>query len=607
MQEMAVSPHDTTELAASFLQAAITFGLVMVCGYLYARYRKPYFAIWALAWWLYSLRLIVIIVFLATEVRDLLYWHQVLTGWTALAFLWAALAFSQRLRWRRVYWLLVLFPPLWSYIAIYRLDNFFLAAGPAVVFLSLATLWTGAILWRHHRQIGSVPAAMMAVAFFLWSLHHLDYPFLRARGAWNPWGYYLDIVFELAIGAAILLLVVEDQYRGLSVLSALSGDLQSGHDEDEVLSALLARPLTLPGVRGSAMYLLSSGTIVRGVGACAAWEGSSPSGAARAAVGRVVESGEPEVMRGWSEGLAGENHPYVAALPVFLGDEVRGALLVVGSAQDPLTVLDTRFLVALGHQVGAALANADLLRRLEARTDDLEHLAARMVEQHEEERRRLSRELHDESAQVFAAVKLQLGMLRESATPEQLPVLDMAVDLVGSGIRSIRDVARDLRPSLLDDLGLRPALQALAHDFEAKTGIETLLVVPGHLPALSPESELALFRTMQEGLSNVARHSGASTATVTLAQRDGELHLSVRDDGQGLAAGESIEEQMRSRAGILGMRERVAPLGGTVELSDPDGGGAQLLVRLPVTPAAARAPAAGPVKSNHRAHEESPG
>ena len=261
---------------------------------------------------------------------------------------------------------------------------------------------------------------------------------------------------------------------------------------------------------------------------------------------------------------------------------MRGALLVVGSAQDPLAVLDNRFLVALGHQVGAALANADLVRRLEERTADLERLAARMVEQHEEERRRLSRELHDESAQVFAAVKLQLGLLRESATPAQEPALDMAVDLVGSGIRSIRNVARDLRPSLLDDLGLRPALHALADDFEAKTGIETILAVPGDLPALSHEAELALYRTMQEGLSNVARHSGASEVAVTLVRRDGELELTVRDDGQGLGEAEGAEEHLRSRMGVLGMRERVAPLGGTVELLDPDAGGVELVIRLPV-------------------------
>jgi signal transduction histidine kinase len=331
------------------------------------------------------------------------------------------------------------------------------------------------------------------------------------------------------------------------------------------------------------MYLVSTGTVVRGVGVCAAWEGSSPTGRAHEAIGRVIASGQPEVMRGWSEVLEGETHPYVAALPVFLGEEVRGALLVAGSAQDPLTVLDNRFLVALGHQVGGALANADLMQRLEDRTRDLERLAARMVEQTEEERRRLSRELHDESAQVFAAVKLQLGLLRESATPEQEPALDHALDLVGSGIRSIREVARGLRPSLLDDLGLQPALQALADDFEARTGIETVLAVRGRLPALTPESELALFRTMQEGLSNVARHAGASNVTVTLARREGDLVLTVKDDGQGLGGARQAEEHLRSRTGVLGMRERVASLGGSVDLSDPDEGGAELVVRLPLT------------------------
>ena len=155
-----------------------------------------------------------------------LYVHQVLTGWTALALLGAALAFSQQLAWRRRYLALVLFPPLWSYVAIYRLENFFLAAGPAVLFLSLATLWTGWAFWRYQRRTGSRAASFVAAVLVLWGLHHLDYPLLRARGAWNPWGYYLDIGFVLALGAGILLLVVEELRRGLATLSALSGDLQ---------------------------------------------------------------------------------------------------------------------------------------------------------------------------------------------------------------------------------------------------------------------------------------------------------------------------------------------------------------------------------------------
>jgi signal transduction histidine kinase len=591
MQELAIQAHDTSELAAAFLQAAITFGLVAVCGYMYVRYRKPYFALWALAWWLYSLRLGAIISFLATEEWGWLYWHQVTTGWTALALLWSALVFAQQLRWRHRYWTLLLFPPLWSYVAIYRLDNFLLAAGPAVAFLSLATLWTGVILWRHHRAVGSAPAALMAWAFFLWSLHHLNYPFLRARGAWNPWGYYLDIAFELAIGTGILLLVLEDQHRGIGVLSALSGDLQGVGREEDVQDALLARPLTLPAVQGSAMYQFTTGTIVRGVGACSSWTGAPPTGAAEIAIARVLETGEPEVIRGWVGDETGEaasdrarEHAYTAALPIFRGDEIKGVLIVVGSARDPLTVLDTRFLLALGHQVGAALANADLYRRLEERKDELQRLASRMVEQHEEERRRLSRELHDESAQVFAAVMLQLGLLRETLPDGQVPALDRAVELVGSGVRTIRNVARDLRPSLLDDLGLVPALRALADEFQRQTGIEAHLVADDPIPELSEEAELALFRSMQEGISNVARHSGAESVTVTLGTASGSVGLRVRDDGRGLGRPEPEPSgQLHSGTGLVGMRERVVALGGTVRMESPADGGAELEVTLPTS------------------------
>lgn len=586
MQELAFSVQDTTELAAAFLQTAITVGLALVCAYLYARYRRPWFALWALAWFLYSLRLAAIISFLWTENRGWLYWHQVTTGWTALALLWSALVFSQQLRWRQRYWALLVFPPLWSYVAIYQLDNFLLAAGPAVAFLSLATLWTGVILWRHQRAVGSLPSALMAWGFFLWSVHHLDYPFLRARGAWNPWGYYLDIAFELAIGTGILLLVLEDQHRGLSVLSAVSGDLQAGGREEDVLDALLARPLTLPAVTGSAIYLFSQGRVVKGLGTCTAWIGHPPAGAAEIAVARVLETGEPEVIRGWTEpAWNGEDrHAYAAALPIFLGDEIKGTLIAVGNARDPLTILDTPFLVALGHQVGAALANADLYRRLEERSDELERLAARMVEQHEEERRRLSRELHDESAQVFAALKLQLGLIRESLPEDRRSSLDDAVDLVGSGIRSIRSVARDLRPSLLDDLGLLPALRALADDFRRQTGIETRLETEGRVPDLPAEAELALFRSMQEGLSNVARHADAAGIRVTLAAEPGSVVLRVRDDGRGVhdratGAADSPAEGM----GLVGMRERVQALGGALRMEALPEGGSELEVRLPAS------------------------
>jgi signal transduction histidine kinase len=579
--ELEIQTPTMMELAAAFLQAAVTLGLAGLFFFLYRRYHKPYFGWFALAWLLYVLRIGAIISFLLSQNWLWLYWHQVVTGWTALALLWAAFVFSQQLRWRRPYFAVILFPPLWSYIAIYRMDNFLLAAAPAVAFLSGATLWTGWAFLRYHQRVRSVAALALAIALFLWGLHHLDYPFLRARGAWNPWGYYLDLLFVLAMGAGTLLLVLEDLQRGLEALSGLSSQLQRGGAEHEVVRPLLEGTLTLSGVRGSAMYSLASRQFTQGVGACAGWAGDAPSGAAEDAIHRALASSRPELAHPAGRGERG--YAYAAALPVLRGDDVTGVLLIVGDARDPFAALDTRFLVALGQQVGAALENADLDRRLAARTQELERLAARMIHQHEDERRRLSRELHDETAQVFAAVKLELGLAREGATLELLPRIDRALRLIDTGIGSIRSVTNDLRPSLLDELGLVPALRALVRDLDGRGDLAIALEAPPSIPPLTPEAELALFRAMQEALANAVRHAGASRVDVRLGAREGAVELEVTDDGRGLPAGARLSEFERAgHMGLAGMRERIVLLGGTLLVGAAPTGGVRVVARVPV-------------------------
>ena len=579
-----LSPTSPSELHAAFLQAIITLALAALCVFMYQRYRKPYFAWWAGAWGLYVVRVAAIVSFLLTSDWIWLYWHQVVTGWTALALLFAALAFSRGIQWRGWYLALVLFPPLWSYVAIYQLDHFLYAVLPAVVFLSLATLWTGWVFVRYRRRVASSGATLLAAAFLLWGLHHLDYPFLRARGAWNPWGYYLDILLSLAVGAGILLLVLDDLRRGLGALSALSGDLQHAGREEDVLDALLARPLSLPAVRGSALFLVAEGRarLVRGAGVYSGAD-EAPSPGATAVLARALETGRPQVTADWAASSGpGAAYPYAAVLPLLREDAVIGALVLVGDARDPFTALDDRFLVALGQQVGAALENADLYRRLETRTIELARLSARMVEQHEAERRRLSRELHDETAQVFSAVKMELGVLRQGVDPAQAARLDQVLGLIDTGIRSIRSVTNDLRPSLLDDLGLLPALRSLVAECHERSGIRIELDAPPALPPLSKEAELALFRALQEALSNVLRHADASAVDVGISvSRDGVL-LEVRDDGRGVS-GEATPARLEQggHMGLAGMRERIGALGGTVRFRGEPGAGALLEVLVP--------------------------
>lgn len=585
-----------TELAATLLQGAITTGLAVLCAHLYVRFQRPWFGWFAVAWCVYVARLLCISLFLLTDQRVWLYWHQVTTGWTALVLLWAAIVFLRQPRAQPWYLLIALFPPLWSFVAIYSLDSFILAALPAVLFLSAATAWTGWVFWRHNKMVGSSGARLLAISFALWGVHHLDYPFLRAQGAWTPWGYYLDICFELLVGAGLVLLVLDDLARGVRALSALSGDLHRRDSVGDSLDTLLSRPLTLAGVRGSAMYLLTdsgdkapsvsaanhhddkvasaersvlegnmedAGQFVRGAGTCTNWPNSKPDMAVTSVLARMRFTQRPQVAIGDGD------QPFVAALPVSRGKRLIGALVMTGDVRNPFTALDDTFLVALGQQVGAALEQADVDRQLAARTRSLEQLSMRMVRQHEDERRRLSRELHDETAQVFTAVKMQLEGLRPSLVPHATPRLDRLLALVDTGIRSIRNVTHELRPSLLDDLGLLPALRSLVSDFSERTGVRAVLHAPEKLPTMSQEADLALYRALQEALSNVARHAKATLVNIVVTTDREHLRLTISDDGAGFVmGGDGQIQDPNSRMGLTGMQERIHAVGGQVTFAN---------------------------------------
>ncbi|MEP7383134.1 MAG: sensor histidine kinase, partial [Gemmatimonadota bacterium] len=206
----------------------------------------------------------------------------------------------------------------------------------------------------------------------------------------------------------------------------------------------------------------------------------------------------------------------------------------------------------------------------------------RMIDQHEEERRRISLELHDETAQVFSAVKLQLGLLHERVSGDVATGLERAVALVDEGMRSIRNVTETLRPTVLDDLGLVPAMRSLAVSFEGQCGIEVSLEAPEEGLALSDDAELALFRAMQEALSNVARHARARHVRVSLRDLEGVLHLEVEDDGRGVDGPLDPERlQREGHMGLAGMRERIGSLGGSVTVGACRDGGLHLSIRVP--------------------------
>jgi len=387
------------------------------------------------------------------------------------------------------------------------------------------------------------------------------------------------------VGAGLVLLVLDDLGRGVRALSALSGDLQRRDGNVDPMDLLLSRALTLPGVRGSAMFMFdgdqSSGRFVRGVGSCATWQDTTPRAELANALAHMRLARRPQLLSSSGE------YPFIAALPVSTSSRLVGALVMAGDVRNPFTALNDDFLLALGQQVGAALEQFELDAQLAARTTALEQLSARMVRQHEDERRRLSRELHDETAQVFSAVKMQLEALRSSLVPQAMTRLDRLLSLVDQGIASIRQVTSDLRPSLLDDLGLVPALRSLVTDFNNRSGLRATLTAPETLPSLPPDADLALFRALQEALSNVTRHSGGGAVDVVLAVRDGKLSITVTDDGKGFPTTRDGRINVgEGRMGLTGMRERMLAVGGSVELRN-SAKGAEVTLRLPVISEAA--------------------
>jgi signal transduction histidine kinase len=262
------------------------------------------------------------------------------------------------------------------------------------------------------------------------------------------------------------------------------------------------------------------------------------------------------------------------------------ALVVAGKVAAAFAVLDQSILAAVGAQIGAALHKADLSRTLAQRQVELERLSVRMIQQHEDQRRRIGRELHDETAQVFSALKLQLGTLREVASDALAPRFDRLLELVDVGSRTIRNVAEDLRPALLDDLGLVPALRALIADFQEWSGVPVVFTIAdGDLPRVGPAAELAMFRGVQEGLANVARHAQAAGVRVGLARREGRICLTIDDDGVGMPPAELNRPSGRpGRSGLFGMQERIEALGGSVVLSPRVPSGLSLTIDLPEVP-----------------------
>jgi PAS domain S-box-containing protein len=218
--------------------------------------------------------------------------------------------------------------------------------------------------------------------------------------------------------------------------------------------------------------------------------------------------------------------------------------------------------------------------------DQLRALTRHLQGAIEEERSRIAREIHDDIGQLLTATKMDLALLakevggiQEKRIQKKLSTeIEALIGLLDRGVQSIRRIVRDLRPELLGAMGLVAGIDWHAKEFEKRTGIRVFLDLPGAEPTLDKSQSLALFRVMQESLTNVARHAQASTVKIELKADPSILRLTITDNGKG------IEEEARGRllsVGLIGMRERMAELGGMFSIHGTPGEGTVVEVVLP--------------------------
>ncbi len=234
---------------------------------------------------------------------------------------------------------------------------------------------------------------------------------------------------------------------------------------------------------------------------------------------------------------------------------------------------------AAGKPVRMLGCHIDITERKQGE-EALRALTARLLDVREEERAGIARELHDQLGQALTGLKLDLAWLERRLTEPSLRAkTEQMVATIDDAVQMVRRISSELRPGVLDNLGLATAIEWQAAEFEQRTGIRCAVSVPEQAPKLEAARATAVFRIFQEALTNVARHAGASRVQIRLRQVGGQMELAIADNGRGISDVECAAQSL----GLLGMRERAAAVGGRLAITGAPGQGTTLRVTVPIS------------------------
>ncbi|MFO1441840.1 HAMP domain-containing protein [Bacillus sp. Bva_UNVM-123] len=241
-------------------------------------------------------------------------------------------------------------------------------------------------------------------------------------------------------------------------------------------------------------------------------------------------------------------------------------------------------LKSVAAQLSVSIENLELWREVKKKEEVRLMLLEKLIHVQEEERKRISRELHDETSHSLSSMLVELKLLEEGNGELKKSSINHLRSLVRKTIEEVHQMAWQLRPSILDKFGLKVAIERHIQEFQQSTNIETDLIISGQQRVLSPELETTVFRLIQESLTNITKYAKASSVSIIILSTAQQMSVVIEDNGIGFDASTVLgEEPSKDHLGLVGMHERIALLNGTLQIESEIGKGTTILAKIPLT------------------------
>ncbi len=489
----------------------------------------------------------------------------------------------------RPHWGSGLLAALGSLIAISLVPVSWFAAATIASLLGGAGFITSAwLLFAREEGLQTSSVVLLFWGLLLTGVHSLDYPLLRPHPVLVAVGAAASGVFTLMFGMGMMLWALR-RTRDLIIMNTIAETLNRSLDVRSALSRALSQLIDLMRLQSGWIFLRDHQGFQ-----LMAEERLPPELAVN---NMAAMHGDCRCLQMLQEGQltqavnvvnclrlekAGLSRPRHATVPLRTASGVIGLMNLILPPQRMLTSRELITLSMIGNEIGLAAERTRLYEDVREKEEVRGDLLKKLITAHEDERRRIARGLHDEAGQSLTALILNLEMAERSAPSSEKQHLARLRSIAEDTLDELRRVIYGLRPTILDDLGLTAAIRWYVKETVEPQGLHVLINLTGLKKRLPYHLETAVFRIVQEALTNVLKHANAHQAIVDVSLVDAQLRVAIGDDGQGFDVASSPRSSEGGGMGLLGMRERAELLGGSWKVQSQPGEGTQLEAVIPV-------------------------